>query len=354
MHGLNNTTVEDQALLMAAVGYVAAACVLFLVGFFGFFLNLFAIVLMWRDKELWTPLNVILFNLVCSDFSVAVLGNPWTMVSAASYGWIFGRSMCIAYGFFMSLLGITSITTLTVLAMERYAMVSRSFHTTRCVSIRHAGFMVAGIWLYSFTLTVPPLVGWGRYSIEAANISCSVNWEDRSVNAKTYIIYLFFFGLFLPLIVIIFSYAHIIRTTRKNKMRMGQLRKVEARIAYTILLMITAFLLAWTPYSVFALLVQFGDPTLITPATGVLPALLAKSSICYNPVIYVGLNSQFRQHFRQIIKLKRVRSSEECKMAVSKYVTSELVTDGRHTRLTSDKRQEENSNRNSRAIDMDV
>lgn len=37
---------------------------------------------------------------------------------------------------------------------------------------------------------------------------------------------------------------------------------------------------------------QFGDPELITPALAVLPALIAKSSICYNPLIYVGMNTQ--------------------------------------------------------------
>lgn len=73
---------------------------------------------------------------------------------------------------------------------------------------------------------------------------------------------------------------------------MGQTTKAEGRVAYMVLLMIVAFLIAWTPYSVMALLVQFGDPTLVTPAAGIVPALLAKSSICYNPVIYVGLNSQ--------------------------------------------------------------
>lgn len=55
---------------------------------------------------------------------------------------------------------------------------------------------------------------------------------------------------------------------------------------------LTAFLIAWTPYSIFALSEQFGDPDLITPSLAVLPALIAKSSICYNPMIYVGMNSQ--------------------------------------------------------------
>ncbi|GBP65276.1 Melanopsin-B [Eumeta japonica] len=53
---------------------------------------------------LWTPLNIILFNLVCSDFSVALLGNPFTLISALFHRWIFGHNMCVLYGFFMALL----------------------------------------------------------------------------------------------------------------------------------------------------------------------------------------------------------------------------------------------------------
>ncbi|KAG5859606.1 hypothetical protein JTB14_000729 [Gonioctena quinquepunctata] len=99
----NDGVGEDM--LMSVGGYIAAAITLFFIGFFGFFLNFCVIVLMWKDKQLWTPLNIILFNLVCSDFSVSILGNPWTLASAISYRWIFGKTMCKLYGFFMSLLG---------------------------------------------------------------------------------------------------------------------------------------------------------------------------------------------------------------------------------------------------------
>lgn len=59
-------------------------------------------------------------------------------------------------------------------------------------------------------------------------------------------------------------------------------------------------MIAWTPYSIFALSEQFGDPELITPAIAVLPALIAKSSICYNPLIYVGMNSQVGNQIQNI------------------------------------------------------
>lgn len=56
-------------------------------------------------------------------------------------------------------------------------------------------------------------------------------------------------------------------------------------------LMITTFLLAWTPYAMYALVEQFSSMT-ISPKMEVIPAVLAKTSIVYNPIIYVTLNKQ--------------------------------------------------------------
>lgn len=174
--------------LMDEWAFTASAVVLFLIGFFGFFLNLFVIILMCKDMQLWTPMNIILFNLVCADFSVSILGNPFTLASAIAHEWIFGKTLCICYGFFMSLLGssdlfvrrlmgfitnvlsgITSITTLTVLSYERYRLVSCPF-SAQYLSKGHAGLLVIFIWVYSISLTVLPLFGWGEYASEAANI----------------------------------------------------------------------------------------------------------------------------------------------------------------------------------------
>jgi len=38
---------------------------------------------------------------------VSILGNPVTLAAAISKGWIFGQTICVAYGFFMALLGNT-------------------------------------------------------------------------------------------------------------------------------------------------------------------------------------------------------------------------------------------------------
>ncbi|CAD7086887.1 unnamed protein product [Hermetia illucens] len=279
--------------LMEPWGYLLAAAVLLLIGLVGFTLNLIVVILMCRHIKLWTPMNMILLNLVCSDLSVSIIGNPITLTASIFQGWIFGRTMCKAYGFFMALLGITSITTLTVLAYERYTLITFPV-TSQQLTTRGALIAIFLIWLYSLLLTSPPLFGWGAYVNEAANISCSVNWESQTWNATSYIIFLFFFGLVVPVIVITYSYLKIALTIRQTSKRLGRKSRAERRVATMVAIMIMAFLVAWTPYAIFALISQFGPEGLISPAMGVMPALLAKSSICYNPMIYVGLNTQFR------------------------------------------------------------
>lgn len=67
---LNRSTMEhviyeDQ---VSPVMYIGAAIALGFIGFFGFTANLLVAIVIVKDAQiLWTPVNVILFNLVVSD-----------------------------------------------------------------------------------------------------------------------------------------------------------------------------------------------------------------------------------------------------------------------------------------------
>ncbi|ETN66793.1 hypothetical protein AND_001414 [Anopheles darlingi] len=86
----------------------------------------------------------------------------------------------------------------------------------------------------------------------------------------------------------------------QNAARVGRINRAEMRVTSMVAVMIVAFMIAWTPYAIFALIEQFGPTELIGPGLAVLPALIAKSSICYNPIIYVGMNTQFRAAFSRV------------------------------------------------------
>jgi c-opsin len=101
-------------------------------------------------------------------------------------------------------------------------------------------------------------------------------------------------------------------TTTNNAQRQSQQTSnnsdtVEKRVTFMVAVMIGAFLTAWTPYSIMALVETFiGDNVThdsvssetkfyagtISPAVATVPSLFAKTSAVLNPLIYGLLNTQ--------------------------------------------------------------
>ncbi|XP_047345879.1 pinopsin-like [Vespa velutina] len=299
-----NVTVNEE---ISPIIYVGASIVLGIIGFFGFTLNLIVAFIIIKDAQsLWTPVNVILFNMVVGDFIVAALGNPLAMISAINGGWYWDYNMCLWYAWFMSTLGFASIGNLTVMAVERWLLITRPM---KALSIRHAMFLAFAVWIYALSLSLPPLFGWGSYGPEAGNVSCSVSWEvhDSATNSDSYIGFLFILGLVLPVIVIVTSYFAIVITTIRVKKKTGARGRREAKVTKMVALMISTFLIAWSPYAALALAAQYFNVK-PSPSVAVLPALLAKSSICYNPIIYAGLNAQFPRSLKKILGIRDIET----------------------------------------------
>ncbi|XP_050524855.1 rhodopsin-like [Daktulosphaira vitifoliae] len=287
--------------LISNAAYHGAAVVLGVIGIVGFVFNACVIFIMIKDPQLRTPQNLILFNLAVSDFAVSLVGNPVTLAAAITKGWIFGQTICVMYGFFMGLFGISSITTLSVLAYDRYLMIRYPFSTRRLTN-ESAIYAIASIWVYAFIVTGPPLFGWSHYVNESADISCSVDWESGEY--VSYVVFIFLFGFFIPVSIIFYSYINLFITVKRRASTnsFGQATKAEFRVAIMVVVMIIAFLISWTPYAVLALLIAFAGVQ-VSPIVSIILAIFAKSSICWNPIIYIGLNTQFRTAWKRFLKI---------------------------------------------------
>ncbi|RLU18566.1 hypothetical protein DMN91_008923 [Ooceraea biroi] len=284
--------------------YIFSAITLGLIGFFGFVLNLLVILSVVKDsKALWTPNNVILINMVVGDLLVAALGNPIAMTSAIAGTWYWSHNMCLCYAWFMTTMGFASIGNLTVMAIERFLLVACPI---KAVSLKHSYVLALLVWMYALSLSLPPLFSWGKYGLEAGNISCSVSWElhDPETHSGTYIAFIFVLGFFLPVILISSSYCGIVRILRNMNKRISLSNRRETKVIRMVYLMILAFLIAWSPYAVLALATQYFYAR-TSYIVAVLPCLLAKSSICYNPIIYACLNVQFSRAWKKMFFINK-------------------------------------------------
>lgn len=71
--------------------------------------------------------------------------------------------------------------------------------------------------------------------------------------------------------------------------------KAQKRVNIMVGFMITAFIVAWTPYSIVSLMETFAEESggfQISPGAATIPSLFAKGSIVFNPLIYGVFNTQ--------------------------------------------------------------
>lgn len=117
--------------------------------------------------------------------------------------------MC--YTFLLSLLaGIVSITTLTVLAYERYIRVVHA----RVINFSWAWRAITYIWLYSLAWAGAPLLGWNRYILDIHGLGCTVDWKSKDANDSSFVLFLFLGCLVVPVGVIAHCYGHILYSVR--------------------------------------------------------------------------------------------------------------------------------------------
>lgn len=77
--------------------------------------------------------------------------------------------------------------------------------------------------------------------------------------------------------------------------------RYEKKVAVMFFLMISCFLVCWTPYAVVSMMEAFGRKNMVSPTVAIIPSFFAKSSTAYNPLIYVFMSRKFRRCLLQLL-----------------------------------------------------
>lgn len=109
---------------------------------------------------------------------------------------------------------MTSIGTITAIAIERYVIISRSLYGQTLTSTASV-IVIFLIWAYSLVQALPPLVGWNRYIVEHPGIACSLDWQTPDHHHSSFIIYIFVLGYILPVFIMTYCYVKVIFILRK-------------------------------------------------------------------------------------------------------------------------------------------
>nr|AXQ00025.1 serotonergic GPCR [Schistosoma japonicum] len=183
----------------------------------GNFLVILAVILV---KKLQTPSNILIGSLAFSDFFVALLVLPFTIIDAYQGYWPFNEGLCDMYISFDVLLCTASILNLCAISIDRYLVITKPLtYASRRTPCRMAT-MIAAAWIGSALISIPPNFGWKEpFQKCACEYSKNVGYQ----------VYATFFAFYLPLIVMITLYGRIFKLAREMS-RSGQSKVTPSTI----------------------------------------------------------------------------------------------------------------------------
>lgn len=191
--------------------YVIGTGLLFVVTF-GPFMNMTSLVVFAKNKQLQTPTNIFVISLLVGDLGMS--GAAFISMTAnfnRHYFW--GDGVCTFEGFWLYLMGLTNLYTHAGIAYDRYIVIAKPLHSKN-ITTRVAVAVVLVIWFQGFCWASFPHFGWGKYTYEPARTSCAVEWDSNELNSASYNVAITVWSLFLPIVVIIFSYYKVMMTVR--------------------------------------------------------------------------------------------------------------------------------------------
>lgn len=213
---------------------------------------------------------------------------------------------CRVYGFVGGLTGTVSITTLAAISLDRYCVIIYPLDPNKLGSKKVRAFiMIAFVWTYSFLFAIMPAldIGLSKYTPEGFLTSCSFDYLDNRTSARVFMFSFFVGAWMIPLAVIVYCYIQILRAVNSTQQIQSNRKhkRVEHKLAMVVVNVIALWFLAWTPYSIVALLGITGNEQYLTPWTSMIPAIFCKASACINPYLYSLTHPQFKKEILRFI-----------------------------------------------------
>lgn len=341
--GQNLTTNKDDILdHRSQTEVIFQAVFLAIIMFSSIFGNILILLAIYTNHRLREITSVFIASLACADLLLALIGMPFTLISSITYRWIFGWHWCQINGMANSVFCIASMLSLAAVSVDRYIAIMKPLNYKLIMTPRIVTLMIVYVWVHSIASGLLPIIGWSRYTFIMKESICTGDWGHDI----PYTMFIFGACFFVPLLIMIYSYYHILRTAREHEKRIavprvGQLSdlplstafavpapqlqesqeqikkkedqkmkelkyKRDAKAAKTLLIVVGTFLFCWLPHFIGMTCLMF--PSCVWPDEFfAMTTWLAMMNSGCNPIIYGVLNKRFRDSFKRLMRCGRVK-----------------------------------------------
>ncbi|KAM4810538.1 proteinase-activated receptor 4 [Rhinophrynus dorsalis] len=261
--------------------------------------------------------TVFLINLATADLLLILMLPFKISYYFLGNNWIFGETMCRALTSFFYANIYCSVLLLMSISVDRYLAVVHPFFSRTFRSKAFAIGMCSISWTIAIFSTLPLAILRQSYPLSETDLTLCHDALPRQEQAEYlfyYFVCLIVLGFLLPLAIIIFCYASVIRVLMLSGEKYGYALKLTA----LVLVIVVVFL---TPSNV-VLLIHYSEHCFHNYGDlySVYMVCLAISSInsCVDPFVYYYVSDEFREKVRRQFR-------KTSKMSVTSLKTSKEV-----------------------------
>uniref|UniRef100_A0A8C6NHB0 Mu-type opioid receptor n=1 Tax=Nothobranchius furzeri TaxID=105023 RepID=A0A8C6NHB0_NOTFU len=259
-----------------------------------------------KNRRMYTKMktatNIYIFNLALAD-TLVTSTLPFQSVNYLMGTWPFGDILCKMVMSIDYYNMFTSIFTLTTMSIDRYVAVCHPVKALDFRTPRNAKIVNVCNWILSSAIGLPVMFLASTAVTHSNIIDCKLIFPHPSWYWDTLMkICVFIFAFIMPVLIITICYGLMILRLKSVRLLSGSQEKDRnlRRITRMVLVVVSVFIVCWTPIHVFVIitaLINIPSSTLQTITWHFCIALGYTNSL--NPVLYGYLDENFKRCFRE-------------------------------------------------------
>ena len=276
--------------------------------------NTLVCISVYRNKRLRTTTNMYIIALAVSDLLSAVFVMPLSTGVLITSKWIYGGTICQLYAFLALFVLSVSPVTMGLTAVNRYVRICKSDRLyQKLFSVKKSRLLLAFAWTFvACYLAIPRLFGIWAFEFSPGYAICTIAHLSESGKTANYIIVVSLFFL-MPLVATIVGYAKVAKKIRQHNAIRGEslntgISAQEIKLSKSLFAVVFAFMICWIPYWIIVILLRYRLVGKMPRSVELLCMFLFYLSNTINPLIYAGMNPEFRREFRKILFIERFRA----------------------------------------------
>ena len=298
------------------IGETFTFCLLFVVSLAG---NILIGMIVYKEKALRTPINILIVNMAISDLLFSIIHFPahFVRLNTASHWLIsgpFGQALCRLKYFVHDVSIAVSIQSLVLIAVDRFVAVVFPLCPS-LISSKRCRLFILVIWVVAMAVCCPQLLLW-KFVENTEGLVCQREWNNKfgaSSWIENYILVTSIVSTHVSLVLIAILYFSIAIRIKSQKIpgepsvnaRKQRLKRERNALKMSVAI-VFVFAVCWLPFSIISFLLLFSSDSAMMSSCAFqysahIAIFLARSYCAVNPCICFIFSGNYRQGLKNLL-----------------------------------------------------